>query len=99
MTAINWIQLKQLNEFQQLNILNAAPGDQTTFKSAADVKEMKNNNYNDKSKRDIYNNGIPKYKFWLDFDFFKINNGIFHHEDYYPFFGGGSLANVGVGLV
>ena len=61
-----------------MNKLNAAPGD-GSFITAAEIKA-----------KDLYL-GIdrtPDHKFWMDFDFMTKNNDWFHHEDYYPFFGG-----------
>ena len=32
--------------------------------------------------------GTPDHTFWFDFDFHPIDNEMFHHKDYYPFYGG-----------
>jgi len=31
--------------------------------------------------------GTPDHTFWFDFDFHPIDNEMFHHKDYYPFYG------------
>lgn len=73
-----------------MNKLNAAPGDGKTFLTAADVREY---NTNEESRNVTKYQRKPDYKFWLDFDFYSRDNDLFHHQDFYPFFGGKSAPN------
>ena len=65
---------------QNLNKLNAAPGDDT-FITAAEIRGL---------EEDKAIARTPDYTFWLDFDFYEKDNEMFHHEEHYPFHGGES---------
>ncbi|KAK4310942.1 hypothetical protein Pmani_017529 [Petrolisthes manimaculis] len=70
----------------QMNKLNAAPGDGINFLTAADVRSLEKGTVNDhKGDGDLSRN--PDHQFWLNFDFYSKDNHLFHHEDFYPFFG------------
>ena len=74
---------------QQVNTLNAGPGD-GTFLTAAEMRAIE-------PSPDI--NRTPDYKFFMDFDFMTKNNDWFHHEEYYPFFGGKNIISTKVMLI
>ena len=62
-----------------MNTLNKAPGDHM-FKTAAEISSAVDNTA-------MYS-GTPDHSFWLDFDFHPSDNEYFHHQKYYPFYGG-----------
>ncbi|KAL7634546.1 UNVERIFIED_CONTAM: hypothetical protein RMT77_014923 [Armadillidium vulgare] len=65
----------------QLNKLNDAPGDLKTFYTVADMKKLdKNEAYSPYARK-------PDHKFFLETDFYGIDNDWFHHKEYYPFLG------------
>ncbi|RXG70035.1 Laccase-6, partial [Armadillidium vulgare] len=65
----------------QLNTLNEAPGDGTTFYSAADIRNQ--DHFEDVS---AYARE-PDYKIWLESDFYPRDDDWVHNKDFYPFFG------------
>ncbi|KAB7497560.1 Laccase-4 [Armadillidium nasatum] len=65
----------------QLNTLNEAPGDRTTFYSAADIRNQ--DHFEDVS---AYARE-PDYKIWLESEFYPRDDDWVHNKDFYPFFG------------
>lgn len=62
--------------------MNDAPGDLKTFYTVADMKKLdKNEAYSPYARK-------PDHKFFLETDFYGIDNDWFHHKEYYPFLGG-----------
>lgn len=70
-----------------MNKLNAAPGDGITFLTAADVRSLEKGTAHD-HMGDADLSRTPDHQFWLNFDFYSKDNHLFHHQDFYPFFGG-----------